>query len=311
MPRERSAPPGSRCAGPRRARRAGHGPARRSRRGTRYSCSGAPRPRRYRSVSTTSTRTPRPPMPPTTVRRAVAVRPPRPITLPRSSGCTRTSSVRPRRVVTSSTCTSSGWSTMPRTRCSRASARTLTSTPCSRSSATLLTLLRSTVTSQYRSRFGGSLGGLTLGGVGLRAAVTPLLGGGGLGGGLLARGGQRRLETGLLVDLLRLRLQGALGAGQALELLPVPGDLQQVLHGLGGLSADAQPVLRPLRVDLDQARLVLRVVLADGLDRPAAAAGAGVGDDDAVVRLADLAQPHQLDLDGHAGRCSSRIVCFR
>lgn len=44
--------------------------------------------RSYRSVSTTSTRMPRPPTPATRVRSAVAVRPPRPITFPRSSGWT-------------------------------------------------------------------------------------------------------------------------------------------------------------------------------------------------------------------------------
>src|SRR4051794_8943526 len=59
-----------------------------------------------------------------TVRSAVAVRPLRPITLPRSSGCTRTSSRAPRRVCLSRTVTSSGCATMPRTRCSSASAST-------------------------------------------------------------------------------------------------------------------------------------------------------------------------------------------
>src|SRR5215469_9942924 len=56
-----------------------------------------------------------------TVRSARAVRPPRPITLPRSSGCTRTSRTRPRRSPWLATLTSSGWSTMPLTRCSSAS----------------------------------------------------------------------------------------------------------------------------------------------------------------------------------------------
>src|SRR6185437_14829316 len=59
-----------------------------------------------------------------TVRSALAVRPPRPMTLPRSSGCTRTSRPRPRRSPRLSTRTSSGYSTMPRTRCSRASSST-------------------------------------------------------------------------------------------------------------------------------------------------------------------------------------------
>src|SRR5690606_42022749 len=60
-----------------------------------------------------------------------------------------------------------------------------------------------------------------------------------------------------------------------------------------------QPVLRTLRIDLDQRRLFLRVVLADGLDGPAVAAGARVRDDDAVLRVADLAETGELDLDSH------------
>ncbi len=53
---------------------------------------------RRRSTSTKSTRAPpRPASAEMTVRNAVAVRPPRPITLPRSSGCTRTSRIEPRR----------------------------------------------------------------------------------------------------------------------------------------------------------------------------------------------------------------------
>ena len=43
------------------------------------------------------------PSAPTTVRSALAVRPPRPMTLPRSSGCTRTSRMRPRRLLRSRT----------------------------------------------------------------------------------------------------------------------------------------------------------------------------------------------------------------
>src|SRR5689334_17378545 len=59
-----------------------------------------------------------------TVRSARAVRPPRPMTLPRSSGCTRTSRTLPRRSDRLATWTSSGNWTMPRTRCSRASSST-------------------------------------------------------------------------------------------------------------------------------------------------------------------------------------------
>jgi hypothetical protein len=55
----------------------------------------------------------------------------------------------------------------------------------------------------------------------------------------------------------------------------------------------------PLAVDLDEGGVLLRVVLADLLDRPAVPLGAGVGDDDAVLGVADLAQALQLDLDCH------------
>src|SRR3569833_4310756 len=61
----------------------------------------------------------------TTVRRALAVRPLRPMTLPRSAGCTRTSRTLPLRRRRARTRTSSGFSTMPRTRCSSASSSTL------------------------------------------------------------------------------------------------------------------------------------------------------------------------------------------
>src|SRR5690606_13257743 len=72
----------------------------------------------HQYVSMISTRTPRPPIDVTTWRSALAVRPPRPITVPRSSGCTRTSRRLPRRESTIRTRTSSGWSTIPLTRCS-------------------------------------------------------------------------------------------------------------------------------------------------------------------------------------------------
>ena len=111
--------------------------------------------------------------------------------------------------------------------------------------------------------------------------------------------GQRGVEQVQLARLGLLDLQRALGAGQTLELLPVAGDLQQLQDGLGGLGADAEPVLGPLRVDLDEARLFLRVVPADDLDGAAVAAGARVGDGDAVLGIADLAKPGELDLDSH------------
>src|SRR6185295_14108840 len=68
---------------------------------------------------------------------------------------------------------------------------------------------------------------------------------------------------------------------------------------LGRLCADAEPVLRAGRVDLDERGLLGRVVLADLFDHAAVALGARVGDDDAVVRGADLTEPLEADLDSH------------
>ena len=99
-----------------------HGPGSAGRAaGARSGC-GEPR-------SLTGSRPPRPgrragrgrPGPPSRCAARGAVRPPRPMTLPRSSGCTRTSRTLPRRWSRSRTRTSSGCSTMPLTRCSRAS----------------------------------------------------------------------------------------------------------------------------------------------------------------------------------------------
>src|SRR5690606_9293572 len=90
-----------------------------------------------------------------------------------------------------------------------------------------------------------------------------------------------------------------LGRGQALELLPVTGLLEDALDGLARLRADREPVLHPLGVDLDARGLLLRVVDPELLDRSAVALGPRVGDDDAVLRVADLAHPHEPDLYGH------------
>src|SRR5271165_5898640 len=222
-------------------------------------------------------------MPATNVRSAVAVRPPRPMTLPRSSGWTCTSTVRPRRLVTMSTRTSSGLSTIPRTRCSTASTTT-------------------ELTGGSAFGFRGGLNRRFSLGRRRRLLGRRLLRLGGLGGWAVG-GGQCGVEEVQLARLWLGPLQRALLAGQALELLPVTGDLEQLEHGLGGLGAHGQPVLRTLRVDLDQARLLLGVVAADDLDRAAVAACARVGDGDAVLGIADLAKPGQLDLDSH-GRTS-------
>ena len=146
-----------------------------------------------------------------------------------------------------------------------------------------------------------SLGGVGLTGVALRAASLGVRLA--LRLGLRAALGQRlrhrRRERDLAVRLRLGHAQRALSAGQALELLPVAGDLEDLADWVGRLRADGQPVLCPLRVDLDERRLSLRVVLADLLDRAPVSLGTGVGDDDAVIRRADLAQALQLDLDSH------------
>src|SRR5699024_2844957 len=75
--------------------------------------------------SSRSTRTLRPSArEPMTVRSALAVRPLRPMTLPRSSGCTRTSNTLPLRSRLDLTRTSSELATIPFTRCSSASSST-------------------------------------------------------------------------------------------------------------------------------------------------------------------------------------------
>src|SRR5438067_8471317 len=227
-----------------------------------------------------STRTPRPPIDVMSWRSALAVRPPRPITVPRSSGCTRTSSRCPRRESTIRTRTSSGWSTMPLTRCSSAG-------------RSALSALRTGVGT-------GALLGLRLGRgrLGSRRLLRGLPGRLGLG----RRDARRGLRLGLVprpaVGPCRRHLQ-RFGGRQALVLLPVAGLLQDALHRLARLGADRQPVLRALGVDLDARRLLLGVVDPDVLDGPTVTLGARVGDDDAVLRVADLAHPQKPDLYGH------------
>src|SRR5215469_5372025 len=191
-------------------------------------------------------RTCRPPArEPMTVRSARAVRPPLPMTLPRSSGCTRTSRTLPRRSDLLATWTSSGYWTMPRTRCSRASSSTSGSAP---------RLVGRGLRVGGRRRFGGRrrVGGGLARGIRVRVrgfgrGLAPggpgrlgpvLLGGTLLGGALLGRavlgalgflGGLALLGRGREALLLvRARLGGAesaLGPRFPGELLPVPGDL--------------------------------------------------------------------------------------
>src|SRR4051812_48725327 len=257
------------------------------------------------------------------------------MTLPRSSGCTRTSRTLPRRSDRLATWTSSGYWTMPRTRCSRASSST------SGSAGRLAVRGRGVrglgvFDLGYRSLGVRGLGrrGLGVAGLGVHLARDilgrALLSGAFLGRGFLRRGflgrgllgglGRARgppgalvflgflgglavlgggLEALLLVRLRLSRLQGALGTRLPLELLPVPGDLEQDGDRVRGLRAHRQPVLYPLGVHFDERGLGLRVVLADLLDSAPIALGARVRDNDPVIRLPDLAQALQLDLDSH------------
>ena len=96
------------------------------------------------------------------------------------------------------------------------------------------------------------------------------------------------------------RPAGSPGAGQSLELLPVAGDLQDRGDGVGGLCAYGQPVLHPVGIHADHARVLLGVVHADSsMARPPRAVRASA----TTMRYcgtADLSDSLQLDLDGHS-----------
>src|SRR5215469_6067156 len=253
------------------------------------------------------------------------------MTLPRSSGCTCTSSTRPRRRPRLSTWTSSGCSTMPLTRCSRASSSISGAAICrvgavrgllsrlsrrglSRRGLSRRGLSRRRLSCRGLSRRRLSRRGLScrllsccrslnwLGGLLGRLLGPGRPGGGpglGLGLALYQRLGNGGGKGSLAVGLGLGRAQRSLAAGQALELLPVAGDLENLPHRVGRLRADGQPVLDTLGVNFDERRVGLGVVLADLLDRATIPLGAGVSDDDPVVGRADLAQALQLDLDSH------------
>src|SRR5579875_3623142 len=133
--------------------------------------------------------------------------------------------------------------------------------------------------------------------VGLPGPAAALRAGG--GGVVLGRFLQRRGEHLLLVRRGFGGTQRAFRAGLAPELLPVARALQSVHDRRRGLRAHGQPMLFPLRVDLDERRLFLRVVLADLLDGTPVALGASVGNDDAVRRHPGPAQALELDLYSH------------
>src|SRR6266702_3449443 len=137
---------------------------------------------------------------------------------------------------------------------------------------------------------GLAIGALGVPGLGIAGSRTASLALALRRGGALRQGlGEGSREDLLLVTARRSGLECSLGSGQALEALPVAGHLEQLADRVGRLCADRQPVLRPVRIDLDQRRICLRVVLPDLLDGTAISLGAGIGDDDPVVGLADLA----------------------
>src|SRR5215467_6671074 len=156
-----------------------------------------------------------------TVRSARAVRPPRPMTLPRSSGWTRTSRARPRRRPRLSTRTSSGYSTMPLTRCSRASSSTSGLAVRLAPGGLGVGLLRLLGRLGRAALLRGSLGRSVLSrGVRLRGRLG--LGRAVLGAIRLVRA--VRLRVGLLRCLVRLAaLRGRVGLRRRIRLGGVPG----------------------------------------------------------------------------------------
>ena len=169
-----------------------------------------------RSMSTTSTRTARrPPARRPRCAARVAVRPERPMTRPRSSGCTRTSSSVPRRsVLRAAPVTSSGWSTMPADQVLEGVGEQLRPRP------------PSAVVGLPRSRRPRPAP-RALGGLGSAFAFGPSVGvlGRAFGLGSTARSPSAAASKTAL-SAFGSATQGALGARQALELLPVAGDLE-------------------------------------------------------------------------------------
>src|SRR5580765_1631231 len=109
---------------------------------------------------------------------------------------------------------------------------------------------------------------------------------------ILLRDMQAKDDRVVLVDALHPHLVGLVDElpRQILEqlrhsLLAQVPDLQQPVDRLGGLRTLAEPVLHLVLVELDQRRIVLRVVAPDDLDELAVARRARVGDHDAVHRV--------------------------
>src|SRR5699024_8875623 len=138
----------------------------------------------------------------------------------------------------------------------------------------------------------------------LLLAGLLLLFGDGLSGRTVVGLGESLVEQVELGWLLLGDTQGALGALEALELLPVTGHLEQCSNRLGWLSANGETVLGALGVDLDDGWFLFWLVDADVIDALTVALGACVSCANAVVRCTDLTETLVLDLDSHV--CSSR-----
>ena len=121
------------------------------------------------------------------------------------------------------------------------------------------------------------LDGLVIEGLGESDPRTPLLLGGLSGGSSLFLG-----LTSSLLGLLGKLLLGLLGGGGG--LLALVGGLHQSGDGVGELSALGLPVGDLLKVEGDGLGGGHGVVTANLLDGATIATGAGIGDDDAVVR---------------------------
>jgi len=177
----------------------------------------------------------------------------------------------------------------------------------------LLFSLSSLVSGILRSSFfsSGSFFSSLLLGLFLSLLVSLTLGGDGLGGGLVGGLFEGLIEEIQLGGLGLSNLEGTFGTRETLELLPVAGDLEEIQHSIGGLSANTEPVLDTFGINLDDAGLALRVVLTDGLDGAARTTGTGIRNDNTVLGGANLAETHKLNLDSHerllfcvTGECS-------
>ena len=208
------------------------------------------------------------------------------MTLPTSSGFTRTSSIRPRRRSFSLTVTSSGCDDPP-DQMLECIGEHLGLAGIRISNTGVSSLLCFLWSSLDGSRLG--LGAFGLGcrffGVAAEAAL-----------GSLPASARAALRKSVL---LRFSGWGSTDGDASPEnFCQSPVRLSKATTASVGC-APTSNVLGPLRVDLDEGGVILGVVLADFLNGTAIALGARVGDDNAVVRRPDLAESLQTNLDSH------------